>query len=433
MAEAVADQPTQQDTQQPAPNQQPPEARKGFRLSHAVKWIVIPIVLIALAIGGYMYWSWASVRESTDDAQVDGHIYPVSAQIAGTLVDVLVENNQVVQAGTVLAHIDTRFYQASVDKAQGDVSAAIATESANRAGVPIVSINTSSQLTGAEASVQEQNAKIATAQQQVAAAKERLVTAQARVREVQANVAKADADLNRMKPLIAKQEISQQQYDAYVATAANAQATLDSANSQVKEAQQAIQVAQAQLAQEQAHMAEVRAQVDATRSAPQQIAARQAQVQSAAAEVLQKQAALKQAQIDLGYTTIVAPVTGLVSQRNMEPGQTVSVGQPLVSIVPLNDVWVTADFKESQLKTMKVGQPVEIEVDAYGRTYKGHIESISAATGARFSLLPPENATGNYVKVVQRIPVRIFFNDGENSDHLLRPGMSVTPTVLTQQ
>jgi membrane fusion protein (multidrug efflux system) len=432
MAE-VAEQPTQQGTQQPKQPAQQPEEKKGFRLSHAVKWIVIPIVLIALAIGGYMYWSWASVRESTDDAQIDGHIYPVSAQIDGTMLDVLVENNQVVQAGTVLGHIDPRFLQAAVDKAQGDVSAAMATERADRAGVPIVSINTSSQLSGAEAGVVEQTAKIATAQQQVAQANERLVTAQARVREIQANVAKADADLARMKPLVAKQEISQQQYDAYVATAANAQATLDSANSQVKETQQGIQVAQAQLAQEQAHMAEVRAQVDATKSAPQQIAARQAQVESAAADIQQKSAALKQAQIDLGYTTLVAPVTGLVSQRNMEPGQTVSKGQPLVSVVPLDDVWVTADFKESQLRTMKVGQPVEIEVDAYGRTYKGHIESISAATGARFSLLPPENATGNYVKVVQRVPVRIFFNNGENSDHLLRPGMSVTPTVLTQQ
>jgi membrane fusion protein (multidrug efflux system) len=414
----------------PRNQQEQPEKKSG--LSPAVKWTIAIVVLIALAIGGFMYWSYAAVRESTDDAQIDGHIYPVSAMIEGTLTDVLVENNQFVQAGAVLAHIDPRYYQAAVDKARGDLAVAMAVAKENRTGVPIATINTTTTLSGAEAAVAEQNAKIATAERQVAAAKERLATAQARVREVQATAAKADSDLNRMKPLVAKEEISRQQYDAVVAAAANANASVDSAQSQVKEAQQGISVAQALLDQERAHMPEVLSRVEAAKTGPQQIAARQAQAESSVAAVQQKQAALAQAEIDLGYAVLRAPIAGLVSQRNMEVGQTVAKGQPLVTIVPLNNLWVTANFKESQLQNMHPGQPVDIEVDAYGKTYKGHVESIAAATGARFSLLPPENATGNYVKVVQRVPVRIFFEPGQDSDHRLRPGMSVEPTVLTK-
>ena len=402
------------------------------RAGTVLKWLLIPIVLVALAVGGWMYYSYASVRESTDDAQIDGHIYPVSAMIDGTVLDVLVDNNQVVQAGTVLGHIDPRYYEAAVEKARGELAEAIATGKEYKTGVPIMSISTTTQLSGAEAGVAEQEARIATAQQQVYQMNERLTTAQARVREVQANAAKADSDLARMKPLVAKQEISQQQYDAVVATAANASAAVDSAASQVKEAQQAVQVAQSQLEQERAHMAEVRARVDAAKSGPEQVAAKQAEAESSVGQVEQKQAALDQAQIDLGYAVIRAPVTGLVSQRNMEPGQTVSHGQALMAIVPLNDVWVTANFKESQLAHMRPGQPVDIEVDAYGgKKFHGHVDSIAAATGARFSLLPPENSTGNYVKVVQRVPVKIFFDEGQDPDHNLRPGMSVTPTVLT--
>jgi len=401
-------------------------------LPSAVKWVAIVVVLTALAIGASMYLSYAAERESTDDAQIDGHIYPVSAMIDGNVLDVLFDNNQFVQAGTVLGHIDPRFYQAALDKARGDLAEANATEKEYRSGVPITSINTTTQLSGAEAGVAEQTAKIATAQQQVYAANERLTTAQARVREAQANTAKANSDLARMKPLVAKEEVSRQQYDAVVATAATTAAAEDSANSQVKEAQQGVQVAQAQLEQERAHMAEVRAHVDAARSGPEQVAAKQAQVQASGAQIQQKQAALAQAEIDLGYTTVRAPVSGLVSERSMEPGQTVSHGQPLMAIVPLEDVWVTANFKESQLKNMHPGQPVEIEVDAYGKKFKGHVDSIAAATGARFSLLPPENATGNYVKVVQRVPVKILFEKGQDPNHLLRPGMSVTPTVMVK-
>ncbi len=407
------------------------QERGGRNLSTILKWVAIPAILIGLAIGGYAYYSYSAVRESTDDAQIDGHIYPVSAQIDGAILDVLVDNNQMVQAGTILGHIDPRFYQAAVEKARGDVGEASAMERQRRAGVPITNINTTTQLSGAEAAVEEQNARIATAQQQVNAAGERQTTAQARLREAQANAAKAESDLARMKPLAAKEEISKQQYDAYAATAATTKAAVDSATSQIREAQEAVKVAQAMLAQERAHLPEVRAQVEAAKSGPQQLEATRALAESSAAQVQQRQAALQQAQINLDYTVLRAPVAGLVSQRSMEPGQTVKNGQALVAVVPLNDIWVTANFKESQLAKMHPGQSVEIEVDAYGRKYQGHVDSIAAATGARFSLLPPENATGNYVKVVQRVPVKILFDKGQDAEHLLRPGMSVTPTVLT--
>jgi membrane fusion protein (multidrug efflux system) len=398
-----------------------------------MKWVVLPLVLIGVAVGGFMYWSYASIHESTDDAQIDGHIYPVGAMVDGTITEVLVDNNQYVEKGAILARIDASPFQAVFDKARGDLGEAIAVAKQNRVGVPIVSVNTSTQLTGAEAGVVEQNAKIATAQREVEAANARLTTAQAREREVQANAGKAASDLERMKPLVAKEEISRQQYDAVVSAAAAATAASDSAAGQVHEARQGVLVAEAKLAQERAHMTEVRANVDAAKTGPQQVAASQARLESAGAQIQQKEAALRSAQIMLDYTVIRAPVSGMVSQRSMQPGQTVTRGQNLSSIVPLDDLWVTANFKESQLANMHAGQPVEIEVDAYGgKKFTGKVDSIAAATGARFSLLPPENATGNYVKVVQRLPVKIVFDKGQDPEHRLRPGMSVAPTVTTK-
>ncbi|HWC00088.1 MAG TPA: HlyD family efflux transporter periplasmic adaptor subunit, partial [Bryobacteraceae bacterium] len=346
----VAEQQRGTPAQQAPPQNQPEQPAKKPGISRAVKWTIALVVLVILVVAGFMYWSYSSVRESTDDAQIDGHIYPVSAMIDGTITDVLIENNQYVQAGAVLGHIDPRYYQAAVDKARGDLAVAIANEKEYKTGVPIATINTTTELSGAEAGVAEQNAKIATAERQVGAADDRLATAQARVREVQATAAKANSDLARMKPLVAKEEISKQQYDAVVAAATNADAAVDSAQSQVKEAQQGVAVAQAVLDQERAHMAEVRSRVQAAQSGPQQVAARRAQAESSVAAVQQKEAALAQAEIDLGYTTLRAPIAGVISQRNMEVGQTVAKGQPLVTVVPLNDVWVTANFKESQLK-----------------------------------------------------------------------------------
>jgi membrane fusion protein (multidrug efflux system) len=273
---------------------------------------------------------------------------------------------------------------------------------------------------------------VSAAEKGVDAARAHLVAAEAKVRENRANSERAARDLERMKALVAKEEISRQQYDAAVAAAESFRAQVDSAEAQVREAQGGVQVAESQLGQQKAVLERARAEMDATRTAPQQIAASRAHADSSAAKVQQLQAAVEQATLNQQYTTIRAPVSGVVSQRSVEAGQVVQPGQPLLAVVPLDDIWITANFKENQLRKMHPGQPATVSVDAYsGREYEGRVESIAAGTGSRFSLLPPENATGNYVKVVQRVPVKIVLNKGQNQDHLLRPGMSVVPTVRT--
>jgi membrane fusion protein (multidrug efflux system) len=233
--------------------------------------------------------------------------------------------------------------------------------------------------------------------------------------------------------LVAKEEISQQQYEASLAAAESLRAQVDSAEAQVKEAEEGVRVAESQLGQHKAALDRAQAEVEAARTGPEQVAARRAHAESSAAKVKQMESAVEQSKLNLQYTVVRAPVSGVVSQRNVEVGQVIQPGQPLFTIVPLDDIWITANFKEDELRDMHPGQRAIIAVDAYGgRKYKGHVDSIAAATGARFSLLPPENATGNYVKVVQRLPVKIVLEEGENRDHLLRPGMSVVPTVFTK-
>jgi membrane fusion protein (multidrug efflux system) len=255
---------------------------------------------------------------------------------------------------------------------------------------------------------------------------------QARVRETQANYTKAVQDLERFKLLIAKDEISKQQYDTAVAAVDATRAARDSAHAAVEEAGRAIEAGQARVAQAEARIKEAQANLRATQTAPQQMAISRSNAQTALARVKQAQAVLAQAQLNLDYTEVKAPIDGIVSQRKVELGQYVQVGQLLLALVPLHDVWVTANYKENQLKNMRPGQRATITVDAYGgHRYEGHIDSIAAATGARFSLLPPENATGNYVKVVQRVPVKIVIDRGEDDQHPLRPGLSVIATVFT--
>jgi membrane fusion protein (multidrug efflux system) len=315
-----------------------------------------------------------------------------------------VDNNQKVEAGQVLVQLDPTDYQVALQRAQAQLADAEANATAARHGVPITSATATSQLE--------------TTQAAYTAAQRQTQAAQAQVAEAQANYNKAASDLNRMKQLVAKDEISQQQYDAAVAAA------------QAQEA--SVARAQAQLAAAQSHEAESRAAISAARTAPQQISATQARAGAAEASVGQARAQLQQAELNLQYTTIKAPEAGIVDKRTVEPGQVIQAGQPLLSIVYISDLWVTANFKETQLHYMKVGDPAEISVDAYGgRKYRGHVDSIGGATGARFSLLPPENATGNYVKVVQRIPVKVVFEPNQDVQ-VLRPGMSVTVDVKTK-
>lgn len=381
------------------------ERRAGFFRQHPrAKWIIAIVALVLL--GGALYvWHYYSTRESTDDAQINGHIYPISARVSGTTIRVLHDDNDFVNKGDLLVELDPKDYQVAVDRAKADLATAQANAVAAHVGVPLTTTTSTGQLQAADAAL-------------VAAQKE-VQAAQARVQEAQANYTKVSADLNRMKSLVEKDEVSRQQYDAAVAAASAAQATLDAANAGVASAE--------------SRAVQAKAQAQSARTVPEQVKAMQAKAGAASAEVQRAQAALEQAELNLQYTRIVAPVTGVLSKRNVEVGQVVQAGQPLFSIVDLDDIWVTANFKETQLKDMRPGQPAEIHVDAYDHDYKGTVESIAGASGALFSLLPPENATGNYVKVVQRIPVRIEFAKGQDPNHLLRPGMSVEPTVFVKK
>jgi membrane fusion protein, multidrug efflux system len=408
---------------------EPPAPPARVRRNPATKWFLIVLVVVILgAVAGL--WSYYSVRESTDDAEIDGDIIPISPRVGGMVVAVNVKDNQYVEAGTVLMQIDPADYKVALEKAQADFAEAQAMARAAGATVPITTTTTGSDLSSAQANVQGATAGVSAAEKGIDVVNAKLKSAQARLRETEANETKANQDLERMKQLVAKDEISRQQFDAAVAAAASWNASVESARAGVAETEQNIQVAHSHLAQAHAGAAQAEAAARSAQTAPQQVAVIRDRAASAEAHVLQAKAAVDLAQLHLQYTTLKALVSGVVSKKSVEAGQQVQVGEPVLAIVPLEDVWVTANFKETQLTHMRPGQKATISVDAYGsRKFKGHIESIAAATGAKFSLLPPENASGNYVKVVQRVPVKIVLEKGEDPDHILRPGMSVYPTV----
>jgi membrane fusion protein (multidrug efflux system) len=370
---------------------------------------------IVLLVGGFFLWRYFTSYESTDDAQIDGHLNGISARVSGHVMKLLVADNQFVEAGTPLVQIDPRDYQVAYEQSKAQYNDALATAQATKVNVPITSVSSTSQEAAAQADVQSARAGIAAAKQQYDAANAQLASAEA-------NNVKAQSDLQRYKILVEKQEISAQQYDQAIASARASAATVDAARAQASAAQADINQAQGKLAQAEANLR-------SSHTAPQQIAVTRARADSAQAIAERYKAQLDQSQLNLQYTTIVAPVSGVVTQRTVEVGQNVSIGQQLMKIINLDDIWVTANFKETQLRNMRPGQRVTISVDAYGKDYKGHVDSIAGASGSITSLLPPENATGNYVKVVQRIPVKITFDQGETKEHILRPGLSVVPKV----
>ncbi len=404
---------------------------KSPRSSKRFLWALIPLILIAA--GYFVYQNYFAYRESTDDAQIDGHINPIAPKVPGHVIALNVDDNQSVKAGTVLIVIDPTDYKVALEKARADLAAAQSAAQAAHTQVPMTSTTTASQVSLAGAGVEmAERAKSAT-MRDVDKDRAKLESSQARVREAEANYTKAMKDLERMKLLIQKDEISKQQYDAAIAQAESLRAARDSAQAGVEESSRTIEAGLARVAQADAGIKEAQASLQATRTAPQQMAISRSNAATASARVKQAQAALEQAELNLQYTEVKAPIDGIVSQRRVEKGQYVLVGQSLLALVPLHDVWVTANYKENQLKNMRPGQKAVVTVDAYGgRKYEGHVDSIAAATGARFSLLPPENATGNYVKVVQRIPVKIVIDKGQDESHPLRPGLSVIATVYTR-
>jgi membrane fusion protein (multidrug efflux system) len=376
--------------------------------------ILILAIAVVLLVGGVFLWRYLSSYESTDDAQADVHLYPVSARISGYVVKVNVDDNQWVQKGTVLVEIDPKDFEVAVSQAQANLASAEATAQSLNITVPITSVNTSSQLKSTASDIENARAGIIAAERQ-------LTAAHAQVQQAEANDVRAQDDLHRYKLLVDKREVAEQIYDQALAAAKASTATVAAATANESAAQQFVQQAQSRLV-------EAEANHQSAETGPQQVSSTRARVRAAIADVQQKRALLEQAQLNLQYTKIVAPVSGEVN-KTVVVGMNVQPGQQLLTVVPLDEVWVTANFKETQLRHMRVGQKAEIHVDSTGRKLKGRVDSIAGATGPTFSLLPPENATGNYVKIVQRIPVKIVLEPGENRDRQLRPGMNVVPDV----
>jgi membrane fusion protein (multidrug efflux system) len=387
-------------------------AQPQFRRRAIVAVVVVVLAAVAVAI-----WWHGTFTENTDDAQVNGHLIQVSSRINGQVLKVEVEENQVVRQGDVIAELDPADYQVAVENAEALLASAQANAAAANVAVPIATVNAGSNLRSAGADVSGTKAGVEQVQNQLQAAHDR-------VAQAKANNVKAQADLERYKPLVEKDVISKQQFDGAVAAADAAKAALSDARAMERAADDAVKVAKERLAQAQA-------QLNFAETGPEQVAAQSARARQAQAQVQQAQAQLDMAKLNLSYTKIVAPAAGIVTRKSVEIDQNVAAGQNLLTLVSLEDLWVTANFKETQLRHMLAGQSVEIEVDSTGKTYHGKVTQIGGATGSVLSLFPPENATGNYVKVVQRVPVRIDFTDlkDEDPNHELRPGLSVEPKV----
>jgi membrane fusion protein, multidrug efflux system len=414
-------------------NGEPKNDAKKKKRFRPVTLLIIGLVIAALAIGGFFLWGYLSSYESTDDAQVDGNIDPVSSRINGTAVAVHFEDNQHLEAGQLLVELDPRDYLVAVESAKAELAGAEREVSAQNPNVPITTQSNETTIQTSGLDVAAAQASVASAEANVASAEQEYQSALAQVRLAQANHNNDEAEVVRYKSLVDKDEVSREQYDTKVTTAKASQATVeanqavaDSRRKQVDQARAQVNTAVAQL-----NTAKARERL-AQQNAPRNLAIQQANVQSRQADVDKDRAALDQAKLNLEYCRIYSPVTGVATKKSAQIGTRVSPGQELLSVVPLDDLWITANFKETQLKQMRPGQRVTIKVDAFHREYEGKVESVAGTSGAKTSLLPPENATGNYVKVVQRIPVRIRLNHGEDSDHSLRPGMSVEPKVWLQ-
>jgi len=407
--------PTPTPTPTPEPNPSPAETEIEAPRSRRRGLIIVGILVVALIALGI--WWHSTFSEDTDDAQVNGHLIQVSARVGGQVLKVDVQENQTVHAGDPIVELDPRDYQVAVENAEAALASAKANAAAARVNVPITTINAGTNLNSAGHDVSGTQAAVAQAERQLEAA-------HALVAQAAANNTKAQADLERYKPLVAKDVISKQQFDAAVAAADAAKAQLADALANEQGAADGVRLA---------HEKELQAQamLKYAQTGPQQVAAQDAKARQAEAQVDQAQAQLDQAKLNLSYCKIVAPADGIITRKSVEIDQNITAGQNLLTLVSLQDIWITANFKETQLKHMEAGQAVKIRVDATGKDYSGRVTQIGGATGSVLSLFPPENATGNYVKVVQRLPVRIDFTDlkDEDPNHQLRPGLSVEPNV----
>ena len=401
-------------TERSFPVPEPPPARGRWKTV-----LILVLIVAALATGGVLYWNYAQTYESTDDAQVEAHLNGISARIAGTITAIHADENQVVKAGELVAELDPSDYQVTLEQARAEM---VQKQSEVRVQNPGVAIVENTNETGILAA----RADVANAEAAIAGAERDFVATQARLREAEANAAKAQADVARYKALVDKDEIQRQIYDQAVATVNALAAAVDSARANMEASQKAVEQKRAQLSENESRL------MEASMNAPHELAIRQANVVAKQADAQVAKTHVDQAQLHLSYTKIFAPASGVVSKRNVEIGNHVQPGQQLFLIAQLDDLWVTANFKETELRRIHPGQKATISVDAFGQNLDGYVESLPAATGTVTSLLPPENASGNYVKVVQRLPVRIRFNKNQAGLDRLRPGMSVVPKVWVQ-
>ena len=383
------------------------------------RWIILFFMLLAV-VAAALWWIHSEHYESTDDAQIEGHLDAISPRISGTIVYInpRVEDNQVVEAGALLLELDPRDFEADLEHAKANLNTRNAEAQSAQVLIPIVDANAFGQLHAAEAAKDQAIASLDSEQSN-------LLAAQHRLQQDEALYARAERDRARYKSLVDKREISRSDYDARETEATAAAQAVEADRAAVRSREQRIAEARGLVVQRQA-------QIDGARTAPEQIANARSKSQSATGQQQQARADLHTAQLNLSYTKIYAPVTGVIGRKTVELGHRVQPGQSLLVIVPLDDIWITANFKETQLKHMRPGQPVNVHVDTFDRDYNGTIENLPGAAGPLFSLFPPENSTGNYVKVVQRFPVRIRFNPDQDPQHLLRPGMSVEPRVTVR-
>lgn len=387
-----------------------------MRKTILVRTAVVVALLAALVIGGKNLWSYVDSYESTDDAQIDGRLNPVSARISGTVVAVHFDDNDTVCKDQELIELDPRDYEVTLTQAKANVLVAASQLTAETPNVAITETANQSTVTTAKAEIARIEASIAESERDYD-------SSVAALKEAQANSTRAQADEGRYRGLVQKQEVSLSLYDQKLADARATDAAVQSKNANLEAARRVIAEREASLVEARTHLAE------AEQNNPRNLSVKGAVVQVRRADLAVAKARADQALLNLSYTKIFAPVTGIAGKKSVEVGQHVDAGQPLLMVTQTDDLWVTANFKETQLQRMRPGQRVTITVDAFNREFEGTIESLPGATGARYSVLPPENATGNYVKVVQRLPVRIRFNRNQAGLDQLRPGLSVIPTV----
>ncbi len=418
MAEQTPDTEVGQEHKDPEQEEkQRKEKEKNTPRAKSRRRFIIILVVAVILVGAALFWWHSTFYEDTDDAQINGHLIQLSSRIGGNVIDVPVTENQQVKAGDVIVQLDPKDYQTAVSQDEANLASAEANYESNRVSIPVTTTAQTTNVEAVGATLSQVNDGVVQAQHQLDANR-------AAVAQADANYIRAKLDVERYTPLVQRDVISKQQFDQAVATAKANEAALQQARQNVSGAEASVRMEQDRVVQTKAQLVNAKRGLD-------QIRIQKAKTEQAAAQVEQARAALQQAKLNLSYTRIIAPVDGIITRKSVEVGQNVSVGQNLTTLVSLNDIWVTANFKETQLHHMVAGQAVTISVDAYGgRKYDGVVTQIGGATGSVLSLFPPENATGNYVKVVQRVPVRIDLKyPSEDQNHLLRPGLSVEPKV----